>query len=69
MWSPPGVRWTPIETATASSRLAAMKRVEAVWRSRPLLPRLAVNPALSGTFGSVVARGPSPLGRKAGTAL
>ncbi len=33
MWRPPGVRLTPIETATASSRLAAMNRVEGVWRS------------------------------------
>jgi hemolysin III len=33
IWRPPGVRLAPIETATASSRLAAMKRVEGVWRS------------------------------------
>ena len=32
-WRPPGVRLTPTETATASSTLAATKRVELVLRS------------------------------------
>ncbi len=33
MWRPPGVRWAPTWTATATSRLAAISRVLAVWRS------------------------------------